>query len=281
MFASFHRLGRLISLPVTVLALLFGPGSTSQAQDQMQYPLSVATVDDVVFVADLRLPGIWKLTAQGPEKFYEGSAKFRTPLNAVRCLAVDQDGRLLAGDSATREVYRFDADGKPTPLTKGGIGIPMGIAVRQSGELLVSDLELHCIWKVPAEGGKPERLATVPSPTGIFLDSEDQLWVVSRGTVPLRRVAPDGTVTDVVKDRKFSFPHDVVVDEAKTVFVTDGYAKAIWKIESGQEPVKFVEGEPLTNPVGLIIDGDRFLVADSHAKNIFQVSRDGKVTPLQ
>ncbi len=247
----------------------------------MQYPISVAVADGTVYVADLNLPGIWKLTAEGIEKYFEGSAKFRTPLNRVRCLAVDQQGRLLAGDSSTREVYRFDTDGKPTPLTSGGIGIPMGIAIRQNGELLVSDLELHCIWKVPAEGGEPERLATVASPTGVFLDGEDQLWVVSRGTVPLRRVAPDGTVTEVVKGRQFSFPHDVVVDDAKAVFITDGYSRAIWKVEEGKDPVKFAEGDPLVNPVGLAIDGDRLLVADPKAKQIFQVDRDGKVTPLK
>jgi sugar lactone lactonase YvrE len=262
-------------------AVILGLGQCCWAQDAMQYPLSIAVRDGVLFVADLNLPGIWKISDNGMEKFYEGSAKFRTPLNRVRCLALDQAGKLLAGDSSTRDVYRFDDDGKPTPLTDGGIGIPMGIAVRESGEILVSDLELHCIWKVPSEGGKPERLATVPSPAGICLDNEEQLWVVSRGTVPLRRVAMDGTVSDVIKSRTFAFPHDVAVDNGNTVFLTDGYGKAIWKIEEGKAPEKFAEGEPFVNPVGLISDGDRLLVADPQAKQIFEVSKDGKISSLK
>mgnify|MGYP001828644829 CR=1 FL=1 len=263
------------------MAILFGLYPCCWGQDAMQYPLSVAVRDGVVFVADLNLPGIWKISDNGLEKFFEGSPKFRTPLNRVRCLAMDQDGKLLAGDSATREVYRFDDDGKPTPLTDGGIGIPMGIAVRENGEILVSDLELHSIWKVPTEGGKPERLATVSSPAGICLDNKDQLWVVSRGTVPLRRIATDGTVTDVIKSRTFDFPHDVVVDGGNNVFLTDGYGKAIWKIEEGKAPEKFAQGDPFMNPVGLIDDGDRFLVADSQAKQIFEVSKDGGIRPLK
>jgi sugar lactone lactonase YvrE len=166
-------------------------------------------------------------------------------------------------------------------MTNGGIGIPMGIAVRENGEILVSDLELHCIWKVAADGGTPERLATVPSPAGICLDGDNQLWVISRGKVPLRRVSPDGTVTDVVKGRTFSFPHDIVAVDAKTVYLTDGYSKAIWKVEEGEAPEKLTEGEPLVNPVGMALDGERLLVADSQAKKVFQVSLDGKVTPLK
>jgi len=51
----------------------------------------------------------------------------------VRCVAAgiyDDQGKLLAGDSATREVYRFDEAGNPVPLTKGKIGIATAIAVR-------------------------------------------------------------------------------------------------------------------------------------------------------
>lgn len=281
MIASPSRPILFVSLAIALSALALSPVQTSWGQEEMQYPISVAARDGVIYVADLNLPGIWKITDQGMEKFYEGSAKFRTPLNRVRCLAIDQQGRLLAGDSSTREVYRFDDTGKPTPLTKGGIGIPMGIAVRENGEILVSDLELHSIWKVAADGGTPERLATVPSPAGVCLDGEDRLWVVSRGKVPVRRVSPDGKVTDVVKGRTFSFPHDIVADGSKNVYLTDGYSKAIWKIEEGKTPKKLAEGEPLVNPVGLTLDGDRLLVADSQAKKVFQVSLDGKVTPLK
>ena len=89
------------------------------AAEPMQYPLAVAVADDgTIYVADLKLPGIWEIREGTRREYFRGSKKFRTPLNAVRCLAIDQDGRLLAGDSATREIYRFDADAKPQRLAR-------------------------------------------------------------------------------------------------------------------------------------------------------------------
>ena len=94
-------------------------GGTAPAQE-LNYPLAVAAADDgTLYIADRYLPGVWKVTNGKTEVYFQGSKKFRTPLNAVRCVAIDKQGRLLAGDSATREVYRFDESAKPKPLTGG------------------------------------------------------------------------------------------------------------------------------------------------------------------
>jgi hypothetical protein len=78
---------------------------------EMLYPLSaVADSSGSIFVADRDLPGIWKITGNVLSTYFKGEKKFRTPLNAVRCLALDYEGKLLAGDSATRDVYRFDGE---------------------------------------------------------------------------------------------------------------------------------------------------------------------------
>ena len=222
------------------------------ASAQMQYPLGVVAAEDgTIYVADRNLPGIWKITDGKLEAFFKGSKKYRTPLNAVRCVALDRKGALLVGDTATREVYRMSADGKPTPLTDGGIGMPMSIAVDSSGQLLVADLELHRIWKVPAEGGKPEVFAEIRAPRGVCIDGDDNLWVVSQGENQLVRFDPSGKKTTVVSGRPFKFPHNVVLAADKTAFVTDGYARTIWKVPPGGKPEALVSGEPLTNPVGL------------------------------
>ncbi len=149
--------------------------AVSPLRAQMQYPLAVAgTEKGPIYVADRKLPGIWKITDGKAEAFFQASKKFRTPLNAVRCLAFDKDGKLLAGDSATREVYRFDDKAQPQPLTAGKIGIPMSIAVNGQGELFVADLETQRIWKVPAKGGEPEEFAVLAGVRGLAFDSEGQ-----------------------------------------------------------------------------------------------------------
>jgi sugar lactone lactonase YvrE len=271
----------VVGLAVFAVIAVVGRPSASLADDLL-YPLAIATKgEQTIFLADRDLPGIWRAEAGRLKIFFQGEKKFRTPLNAPRSLAIDGEGRLLAGDSATREVYRFDAEGKPEPLTNGGIGIPMGIAVNRAGDLLVSDLELHTIWKVPAAGGAPSEFARISGPGGVCIDADDRLWVVSRAENGLLRVSPDGKVDTIVQGRAFQFPHAVAVDKASVAYVCDGYAKAIWKIDGAGKPEKWAASPAFVNPVGLAWRGETLLVLDSRAKAVFQVDSEGKVTPLE
>jgi len=255
--------------------------SPRPASAQMQYPLSAAATDaGPIFVADRNLPGVWKIESGKLARFFEGSKKYRTPLNAVRCLVMDRSGALIAGDTATREVYRFDSDGKPVPLTEGGIGMPMSVAVNSRGELLVADLELHRIWRVPGAGGKPEQLAEVQAPRGVAIDHEDNLWVVSHGQNHVVRVTPAGKVETAVPGRPFLFPHNIALAADNTAYVTDGYSKAVWKIPRGGKPEKWVAGTPLVNPVGLAWRKQNLLVVDPHANAVFEIAPDGKLTKV-
>jgi sugar lactone lactonase YvrE len=261
--------------------MLTASASLRPVSAQMQYPLSVAATDSgAIFVADRNLPGVWKIESGKLSRFFEGPKKYRTPLNAVRCLVMDRSGALIAGDTATREVYRFDPDGKPVPLTEGGIGMPMSVAVNSRGELLVADLELHRIWRVPAAGGKPEQLAEVQAPRGVAVDSEDNLWVVTHGQNHIVRVTPAGQVETAVHGRPFLFPHNIVLAADKTAYVTDGYSKAVWKVPPGDKPQKWVAGAPLMNPVGLAWRKQNLLVSDPHANAVFEIAPDGKLTKI-
>src|SRR5882762_4811095 len=109
---------------LVLLVILVAALDSLRAAD-MQYPISIAAgKEGAIFVADREMHGIWKIYAGKIEPFFQGSKKFRTPLNAVYCVGVDSKGRVVAGDSSTREVYRFNAANEPEPLTKGGVGIP-------------------------------------------------------------------------------------------------------------------------------------------------------------
>ena len=249
---------------------------------ELSYPLAIAASESgEIYLADRNLPGVWKIKDGVLSLYFEGSKKFRTPLNAVRCLAFDKDGKLLAGDSSTREVYRFDETGKPVPLTSGGIGIPMSIAVNKAGELFVADLELHRLWKVPEAGGKPEEFAEVAAPSGLGFDDAGNLWVISRGKEQVLKVSPEGKTEAVVKSRVMNFPHNVVLDKSGTAYITDGYEKAVWKLVSGGEPAKWVSGTPFDNPVGICQLGDKLLVVDPRAKAVFEIDAEGKVSKVK
>ena len=273
---------RGLSWTLSVVVAFTVCGRLSEANaESLRYPLSAAvTKDGTVFLADRNLPGIWRLKDGKLEVFFQASKKYRTPLNAVRCVALDADGKLLAGDSATRDVYRFDEAGHPTPLTGGGIGIPMDIAVAEDGSLRVSDLELHRIWKVPAKGGKPEKWADIRAPRGIATAADGSLWVLSRGDNQVVRITADGKQQPILKGQPLPFPQDIVFDDQGVAYISDNYSRAVWKLEAGKPPTKWIDGDPLVNPVGLARKGPNLLVVDPRVPAVFEVTVDKKISKL-
>ena len=102
----FHKLGGAGRSHRTVRPLGCATASTAE---ELRYPLSIAVHrSGAVYLADRNLPGVWRIEGERLGLFFRGSKKFRTPLNAIRCVAFDGDGKLLAGDTATRDIYRFD-----------------------------------------------------------------------------------------------------------------------------------------------------------------------------
>jgi len=249
--------------------------------EELQYPLSVAPLGDgAVVVADRTLPGLWTVNGGRAEIRFQGSKKFRTPLNAVRAVAVGADGTVYAADSSTRDVHKF-VDGQPVALTKGAIGIPVDIAIDPSGDLFVSDLETQAVWRVPAAGGEPKEVAKLAAPRGLHVDGKGRLWAVAAsGEQPLVRIGADGAVEGVVKERVFEFPHDVVVTDDGTAYVSDNYARAVWKVTPDGTATKWATGAPLRGPVGLALRDGKVLVADPQSRAIWEADAEGKLTPL-
>lgn len=266
---------------LTVLMALLA-GSSLPAQESLQYPVALAVRGEgEILLADRNLPGVWQLSDGKLQLYFQGQKKFRTPLNAVRSLTLDREGKLLAGDSATRQVYRFDEAGQPLPLSQpagkqnvGAPGIPMGLAVNSQGEIYVSDLEFHSIWKLPPDGGDPALFAKVPAPIGLAVDSQDRLWVVSRSEGPLRRFTPEGQEEVLVKGRPFEFPHNVALDAEGNAYVVDGYARAIWKVGPDQSPEKWFTHDKFVNPVDIKLHDGKLYVVDPRAKALFVVGPD-------
>jgi hypothetical protein len=268
--------------------VLLACSSLGSAAEEFHYPLKPAVAaNGAVYIADLKLPGIVVVQNGTIEKFFTAAKKIGSPLSRVRCVALDRNGKVLAGDTATREVYRFDEPGKPTPLMKGaqaGIGLPMAIVVDSKGNILVADLEAHVIWKLSPQGGAPVKFADVPAPCGMAISDKDELWVVSRSKRQLFKVSPEGKVEAVVTDRPFQFPNDVALDGKGTVYVSDGYAKTIWKLAGGGKPESWIADKGLVNPVGLAWHDGSLLIADPNPQSktgqVYKADATGKLSPL-
>lgn len=264
----------LRAIGMLLIGLLLSDDSHAEG---FQYPLAVGVDSNrTVYVVDRDLPGIWKVQDGKPSIYYQGSKKFRTPLNAVRCIAVDSKGVLYAGDSSTREVYRFDEPGKPVPLAKGEIGIPMAIAIDSSGNLFVADTERHVIFKIAKGDGSVTQWAKVQGPRGIAVDSKDRVLVISNSKQPLVRFTTDAKQETVIEEPIFQFINHMVLDVNDNAYICDGYAKTIWKATPDGKTEKFFSGEPLKHPVGIAFDKNQLIIADPHLKQIFSLPMEGE-----
>ena len=76
------------------------------------------------------------------------------------------------------------------------------------------------------------------------------------------------------------FPHNIALDKDQNAYICDNYSRAVWKIEPEGKIEKWISGEPLDKPVGITYSGERLLIADPHAKKVFEVSLDGKAVPV-
>lgn len=252
------------------------------AEDGMQYPLAAAVgADGVVYVADRDLPGVWKYADEQWSVYFRGSKQFRTPLNAVRCLAIDRQGQLLAGDSATRDIYRFDDTARPVSLTNSRVGIPMAIAVGADGTIFVSDIEIRRIVKIPEAGGEPTEVVELPATRGLGIDPEGYLIAVCHGSNSVFRISADGKdQTVLIEGRPFRFSHHIAIGPGGEFYIADGYARTIWKIEGETPPVALISGEPLRNPVGLAMSGEDLLIVDPLLRAVLKRTPDGNLVKL-
>lgn len=256
------------------------PATQATSSDQqMQYPIDVAVDSQgVLYVADRNLPGIWKVVDGKPEIFFQAEKKYRTPLNAIRSLAVDRQDRVLAGCSTTTEVYRF-VDGKPLPLTGGQVSVPMNLCVDAAGRILVCDLKMRTLLQIDAEQPSVTELLTLSAPKAVAA-GENKIMILTGVEDPLMQSDNDGKNPQaLVKGRPFNFPADVVAWGDAWV-VSDSYERCLWKVAANGEVEKWVSDERFVLPVGLAADDQFIYLADSRANTIFKIDAAGTVTAV-
>ena len=244
------------------------------------YPLDIVVdAEEAILVADRKLPGVLKIADGEASVLIEGAKRFREPLNAVWSVALDQQGRVLVGDSAARGVFRVNEDGKAEKINTSYVGIPIRMAVDSQGRVYVSDLETQRIWRFGPEGGEAEEFAVVAGVRGLAIDSQDRLWTARANPPQVVRYSPEGEPEALLDDGPFEFPHQIAVDATgETAYVVDGYARCIWRFQPDGEPEKWVSADPLDNPTGLAWQGESLLVVDPRIPAILQVAADGSLT---
>ena len=257
------------------LGLLLG---ISASAEELRYPVDVAVgPGGEIYVADIEAAALLRWNGAGFEVVAQGEGLPRTPLFGIRHIVPEGDGAVLASDPATMALYRITAAGEITAIPDdAGFVTPWGIAVDPSGGILAVDRVTQRLRRVGSDS--IEDLATIRAPRAILAGSDGSLHVLTDRNV-LRM--EDGDAHPLVQSPPFEFPHDFVRAPDGGFFVTDGYARCIWKVSPDGRVSVHAKGEPLVSPQGIALDenGD-LLVADAHARTIFRISGGGQVLPL-
>ena len=257
------------------LGLLLG---ISASAEELRYPVDVAVgPGGEIYVADIEAAALLRWSGAGFEVVAQGEGLPRTPLFGIRHIVPEGDGAILASDPATMALYRITVAGEITAIPDdAGFVTPWGIAVDPSGGILAVDRVTQRLRRVGSDS--IEDLATIRAPRAILAGSDGSLHVLTDRNV-LRM--EDGDAHPLVQSPPFEFPHDFVRAPDGGFFVTDGYARCIWKVSPDGRVSVHAKGEPLVSPQGIALDknGD-LLVADAHARTIFRISGGGQVLPL-
>ena len=254
---------------------------STTAVGQLQYPIDVAVSGGDIYVVDRKLPGVFKIGKDGTlAEIFKASKKFRTPLNAARCVVVSPQGTVIVGDSSTRQLYKM---GGPTPepilTSKTGIGVPYAMVFDKEGNLFVADLEPPGrIFKIPAGKTEPEQFAIQPGVRGLAMDKGGNLIAVTGLAEALVKFSPQGKRTVIAGNRPFRFPNSVA-EQGDHIFVCDSYKKCVWKVDSSGKATEFCS-TGISYPGGMAVHGDKLLVTDAKAKKIFSIGNDGKAVEV-
>lgn len=270
-----------------------------------------------VYVADPWNNLIRKINPKGGVTTLAGSAGVTGATNATgkaasfsfpNSVAVDTSGNVYVTDSSNNIIRKINSKGLVTTLagskTKGAkngkaktamFNDPTGIAVDHSGNLYIADMNNHLIRKISKEGmvttlagsagvsGATNATGTKASfryPTGVAVDSSENVYVADLYNNMIRKISPEGVVTTLAgsvssgsndgtgSQAKFKWPYGVAVDSSGNVYVADRYNNEIREITPGGEvstlagggAAKSADGTGsaagFNDPMGIAVDKD-------------------------
>ena len=231
-------------------------GSNGSADGQFLLPNGVAVdSSDNVYVSDISNSRVQKFDSNGTFITKWGSSgiadgQFRNPYG----IAVDSSDNVYVSDISNSRVQKFDSNG--TFITKwGSSGIadgqfrnPIGVAVDSSDNVYVADYINHRIQKFASASTVPKTFVTkwgssgtangqFRDPSGVAVDSLDNVYVVEQGNYRIQKFDNNGTFitkwgSPGIADGQFNNPIDIAIDSLDNVYVADSYNKRIQKFDS-------------------------------------------------
>ena len=312
-------------------------GANTAAQFNTPYGVAVDPSGNV-YVADSGNNRIRKITSRGVVSTFAGTgtaghregASTAAPFDTPFDVAMDPSGTLYVADTDNHRIREITPGGVVTTLAGSGIqGFangagtaaqfdgPSGVAVDSSGNVYVADYGNDRIRRITPEGvvttlaGSGIRgfangagtAAQFDGPSGVAVDSSDNLYVADYGNDRIRKIIISTKVVSTLAGSTWGYkegtgtaalfrsPYDVAVDSSGNVYVADKDNHRIRKIIISTKMVSTLAGSTwgykdatgaaarFRDPIGMTVDSsDNLYVADAGNNRIRRITPGGVVS---
>jgi uncharacterized repeat protein (TIGR02543 family) len=256
----------------------------------------------------------------GNKTFADGNsttASFNWPFG----VAVDSGGNIFVADRNNNKIRKIDSSGNVTTVagtgnmtfadgnsTTASFSLPEGVALDNSGNIIVADYYNHRIRKIDSSGNVTSfgngtgafadgnsTTASFYYPKAVAVDNNGTIFVADYYNHRIRKIDSSGNVTTVAGSNsgfvdgdsttaRFSGPSGIALDSNGNIIVADSGNNRIRKID-GDSNVTTVAGDGtwafFRSPNGIAVDSsDNIFVADRENNRIRKIDANGNVTTV-
>jgi serine/threonine protein kinase, bacterial len=153
-----------------------------------------------LFLAHLAWVGLLRAGATEPDRF-------AVDVNAPHGMALLPTGGLIVTDTGNRRLIRIDLPSQRVTVISSGGWTPLGLALEQSGSMLVVDFDAGALIRVMPDGARSVVARGLRKPYALTRANDGTVYVVESGDLSrpsgaLKRVSPEGAVAPIVLHRR-------------------------------------------------------------------------------
>src|SRR5438132_1312177 len=147
------------------------------------------------------------------------------PPNLPESIAFDHSGTTYLSMPFANKVVKFAPGGELTTVATFPSMFPLGVRLDDEGNVFIAVVGSG-IWKVPAEGGATEQVASGPGLwNGLAFDLRGNLYVAANSKGQIDRVDRRGRIQVLASGDPLSFPSDIAFgterSDRKDIFISN------------------------------------------------------------